>query len=65
MGQTNQSVDQTNIHRIWRAVLIVIALGIATACYLAPVLLIVIGVLVIGLLCARMVYRGQDRYIPN
>jgi len=65
VGQTNQSVDQTNIHRIWRAVLIVIALGIATACYHAPVLLIVIGVLVIGLLCARMVYRGRDRYIPN
>jgi hypothetical protein len=58
-------VDRTNIHRIWRAVLTVIALGIAAACYLAPVLLIVIGVLVIGLLCARLVYRGRGRYIPN
>ncbi len=65
VGRTNQSVDRTNIHRIWRAVLTVIALGIAAACYFAPVLLIVIGVLVIGLLCARMVYRGRDRYIPN
>jgi len=65
VGRTNQSVDRTNIHRIWRAVLTVIALGIAAACYLAPVLLIVIGVLVIGLLCARLVYRGRGRYIPN
>jgi hypothetical protein len=58
-------VDRTNIHRLWRAVLIVIALGIATACYFAPVLLIVIGVLLVGLLCARLVYRDRGRFIPN
>lgn len=65
VGRTNQNVDRTNIHRVWRTALIVIALGIATACYFAPVLLSVIGVLVTGLLCARMVYRDRDRYIPN
>lgn len=65
VGRTNQTVDRTNIHRIWRAVLFVIALGIATACYFAPVLLIAIGVLLIGLLCARLVYRDRGHYIPN
>lgn len=65
VGRTNQTLDRTNIHRIWRAVLIVIALGIVTACYFAPVLLIVIGVLLIGLLCARVIYRDRGRYIPN
>ena len=45
----------------------VIALGIATACCFAPVLLIAIGVLLFALLCARLVYRDRDRdrYIPN
>jgi Macrocin-O-methyltransferase (TylF) len=58
-------VDRTNLHRIWKAVLIGIALVVATACYFAPVLLIVIGLLLLFLLCARLVYQGRDRYIPN
>ncbi|WP_431230971.1 class I SAM-dependent methyltransferase [Mycolicibacterium psychrotolerans] len=65
VGRTNQTVDRTNIHRIWRAVLAAIALGVAVACYCAPVLLIVIGVLLVGLLCARLVYRDRGRFIPN
>ncbi|MGY4711352.1 class I SAM-dependent methyltransferase [Mycolicibacterium sp. CBM1] len=65
VDRTNQTVDRTNIHRIWRAVLVVIALGVATACYYAPVLLIVIGVLLVLLLFARLVYRDRGRYIPN
>ena len=59
------AVDRTNLHRIWKAVLIGIALVVATACYFAPVLLIVIGLLLLFLLCARFVYPGRDRYIPN
>jgi Macrocin-O-methyltransferase (TylF) len=62
---TMQSVDRTNLHRIWKAVLIGIALVVATACYFVPVLLVGIGVLLLLLVCARVVYRGRDRYIPN
>ena len=58
-------VDRTNLHRIWKAILISIALVVATACYFIPVLLVVLGVLLVLLLCARWVYRGRDRYIPN
>jgi len=65
VDRTNQTVDRTNIHRLWRAVLVVIALGIATACYFAPVLLIALGILLLALLCARLVYRDRGRYIPN
>lgn len=57
-------MDRTNVHRIWRAVLICIALIVAAACYFVPVL-IVIGVLLLLLLSARLVYRSRDRYIPN
>jgi hypothetical protein len=58
-------VDRTNLHRIWKAILVGIALVVATACYFAPVLFVVLGVLLVCLLCARLVYRGRDRYIPN
>jgi hypothetical protein len=59
------AVDRTNLHRIWKAILVAIALAVATACYFIPVLLVVLGVLLVLLLCARLVYRGRDRYIPN
>jgi hypothetical protein len=59
------AVDRTNLHRIWKAILISIALVVATACYFIPVLLVVLVVLLVLLLCARWVYRGRDRYIPN
>ena len=59
------AVDRTNLHRIWRAILVGIALVVAAACYFVPVLVIVLGVLLLLLLCARLVYRGRDRYIPN
>jgi hypothetical protein len=58
-------VDRTNLHRVWKTVLIGIALGVATACYFVPVLLVAIGLLLLLLLCARLVYRDRDRYIPN
>ena len=60
-----RTVDRTNVHRIWKAILIGIALIVATACYFVPVFLIVMGLLLLLLLCARVVYRGRDRYIPN
>ncbi len=58
-------VDRTNLHRIWKAILIGIALVVATACYFVPVLFVALGVLLLFLLCARLVYQGRDRYIPN
>ena len=60
-----RTVDRTNAHRVWKAVLIGIALVVATACYFAPVLLVAIGIVLLLLLCARLVYRDRDRYIPN
>jgi hypothetical protein len=59
------AVDRTNLHLIWKAILIGIALLVATACYFAPVLLVALGVLLVFLLFARVVYRGRGRYIPN
>ncbi|TVS87139.1 class I SAM-dependent methyltransferase [Mycobacterium helveticum] len=45
--------------------LVGIAAVVAGACYAVPVLLVALGVLVLLLLCARVVYRGRGRYIPN
>jgi Methyltransferase domain len=59
------AVDRTTLHRIWHAILIGIALAVATACYFVPVLLVPLGALLLLLLCTRLVYRGRDRYIPN
>lgn len=69
-GQTadrteRRTADRTTLHRAWHAILVVIALGIAAACFAVPVLLVVIGAALISLLCARLAYRGRDRYIPN
>lgn len=60
-----RTVDRTNVHRLWKAILIVIALSVATACYFVPILLVAIGALLLLLVCARLLYRGRDRYIPN
>ena len=66
VDRTNrQSVDRTTLHRIWRSILIGIALVVATTCYFVPALLVAIGVGLLLLVCARLVYRGRDRYIPN
>lgn len=59
------AVDRTTLHRIWKAVLIGIALVVAAACYFAPIVLVAPGLLLLLLLCARLVYRVRDRYIPN
>lgn len=59
------TVDRTNLHTLWKAVLVVIVLGVAVACYFAPILLAVIGALLLLLVIARLLYRGRDRYIPN
>lgn len=59
------TVDNANLHRLWKAVLVGLALAVAAACYLVPALLVAIGVLLLLLLCARFLYRGRDRYIPN
>lgn len=62
---SRQSVDRMTLHRVWRAVLVGLVLVIAAACYFVPALLILIGALLLSLVCARLVYRGRDRYIPN
>jgi hypothetical protein len=59
------TVDRTHLHRVWKAVLIGIALVVATASYFAPVILVAIGLLLLLLLSARLVYQDRDRYIPN
>ncbi|WP_156687826.1 class I SAM-dependent methyltransferase [Mycobacterium sp. Marseille-P9652] len=41
------------------------AIAVAVACYFAPVVLVVLGVLVLLLVGARLAYPGRDRYIPN
>ncbi|BBY06246.1 class I SAM-dependent methyltransferase [Mycobacterium noviomagense] len=53
------------IHRIWRAFLIAGALMVVAACYLEPALAVAIALLLVLLLCARLAYRGRDRFIPN
>jgi hypothetical protein len=59
------AVDRTNLHHVWRAILVGIALLLATACYFVPALLVAFGVLLLSLLLARLVYRDRNRYIPN
>ena len=59
------AVDRTNLHLIWKAILIGIVLAVAAACYFVPVLIVALGVLLLFFLCARLVYRGRGRYIPN
>jgi hypothetical protein len=66
LGVTDRrTVDRTNLHRIWKAILIGVAFVVATACYFVPILLAAIGLLLLFLLSARLVYRGRNRYIPN
>ena len=60
-----RTVDRMNLHRLWKAILIGIALVVAAACYFVPALLVAIGLLLLLLLCARFVYQGHDRYIPT
>lgn len=45
--------------------LVGLALAVAVAGYFVPVLLVILGVLVVLLAGARLLYRGRDRYIPN
>jgi hypothetical protein len=58
-------VDRTTLHRLWKAILVSIAVVLAAACYFVPVLFVALGALVLLLLCARLLYRDRDRYIPN
>jgi len=69
-GQTvdrakDRTLDRTNVHRLWKAMLIGFALVLATAGYFIPAVLIAVGLLLLLLLCARLVYPGRDRCIPN
>lgn len=59
------AVDRTTLHQVWKAILIGIAIVVATACYFLPALLAALGLLLLLLVCARLVYRDRDRYIPN
>lgn len=59
------TVDRTNLHLIWKSILTGIVLAVAAACYFVPVLIVALGALLLFLLCARLVYQGRGRYIPN
>ena len=59
------AVDRTNLHLIWKAILIGLVLVGAIVCYFLPVLIVALGVLLLFFLCARLVYQGRGRYIPN
>jgi hypothetical protein len=58
-------VDRSNLHRVWKAVVIGIAVIVAAVCYFLPVLLVAIGLFSLLMICARLTYQGRDRYIPN
>jgi hypothetical protein len=58
-------MDRTNLHRIWKAILVGVALIVAAACYFMPILLIAIGLLILLIVVARLFYRDRDCYIPN
>lgn len=60
-----RTVDRTGLHRIWKTILIGIACIVFAACYFRPVLLIGVALILLSLVCARLVYKGRDRYIPN
>ena len=60
-----RAVERSTVHRIWRALLAIAAVGIAVACYFWPVVGIVIGVLLLLLVIARLVYRGRNRFVPH
>jgi hypothetical protein len=59
------AVDRTTLHRVWRAILIGIALVVATAGFFAPVIFLALSALILLLTCTRLVYRGGNYYIPN
>jgi Macrocin-O-methyltransferase (TylF) len=59
------TVDRTNLHRVWKAVLIGFVLVVVAACYAVPALGLAIGLLLLLLVCARLIYQARDRYIPN
>lgn len=60
-----RSPDRTTLHRVWHALVVVIAFAVGTASYFAPALLAAIGLLLFLFICARFVCRERDRYIPN
>ncbi|MCK0173992.1 class I SAM-dependent methyltransferase [Mycolicibacterium sp. F2034L] len=57
-----QTVDHTDLHRLWKAIAIGIGLAVVV---MAPALMAAVGILAVVLLCGRMLYRGGDRFIPN
>lgn len=66
VGRTDgRAVDRTTLHTVWKAILVVIVLGFAVVCYFAPIVPAVLAAWLAVLLCARWLYRGRDRYIPN
>ncbi|MDY6811431.1 MAG: class I SAM-dependent methyltransferase, partial [Actinomycetota bacterium] len=54
---SSTTVDRTSLHRVWKTILLAMALAVAVACYFVPVLLAVMGLLLVSLLVARAVYR--------
>jgi hypothetical protein len=60
------TVDRTTLHRMWKVVLVGVALAVAAACYFGSIFVAVaIGALAFVVICARVIYGDRDRYIPN
>ena len=53
------------LHRVGKAISVVLALFVAAACFVRPVLLAGIGLLVVVIVVGRLVYPWRDRFIPN
>jgi hypothetical protein len=60
-----RTVDRTNVHRLWHAVLVCCALIVVMACLLKPFLLLAIGLFLLLFVCGRLIYPGRGHYIPN
>lgn len=60
-----QAVDQTSLHRVWKAILIGYAIIAIAACLLVPILSTAVGLFLLLILCGRAFYTGRNLYIHN
>ena len=59
------TLDRMTLHRVGKAISVVLALIVFAACFVRPVLLVGIGLLVVVIVVGRLVYPWRDRFIPN
>ncbi|OBK32893.1 methyltransferase [Mycobacterium sp. 1165196.3] len=61
----DRPADRTTVHRLWKAIVLSVALIVAIACFLQPLFLLGMGGLLLLLVIARLVYPAKDQYIPH